>query len=192
LCSGELRVHFFWKFVDPRCGSKQEAGMNDWKQRMQKTTRDLAAQLRGIRTGTVDRGIIQTIRVDLQGRMVPINRLGAIKLQGDRILVLPFERESLPQIVKALCDSRLSAYALNPTTVCINVPALSVEQRHEIIRHVKSLGEDAKVSVRAIRQQARKQVETSGRGSLRVIQELTDTTVDEIERLVKAKVSELN
>src|SRR6516225_6045928 len=104
--------------------------MNDWKQRMQKTTRDLGEQLRGIRTGTVDRGVIQTIRVDLQGRSVPLIRLGAIKLQGDRILVLPFERESMAAIVKALCDSRLSAYALNPTTVCITVPALSVEQRH--------------------------------------------------------------
>ena len=133
--------------------------MYDWKPRMQKIARHFAEQLRGIRTGTVDRGVIQTIRVDLQGNAVPISRLGAIKMQGDRILVLPFDRASVPAIVKALSDSRLSAYALNPTTVCVSVPPMSVEQRDDIVRHVKKLGEEAKVAVRGIRQQVRKQIE---------------------------------
>ena len=166
--------------------------MYDWKPRMQKAARHLAEQLRGIRTGTVDRGVIQTIHVDLQGNSVPINRLGVVKMQGDRVLVMPFDRASVPAVVKALTESRLSAYALNPTTVCISVPPMSVEQREEILRHVKKLGEEAKIAVRGIRQQARKQIETSGRGSLRAVQEATDATVEEIEQLVKAKVSELS
>ncbi len=165
--------------------------MYDWKPRMQKAARHLAEQLRGIRTGTVDRGIIQTIRVDSQGSSVPIDRLGVVKMQGDRILITPFDRASVPAVVKALTESRLSAYALNPTTVCISVPPMSVEQRGEILRHVKKLGEEAKIAVRGIRQQARKQIETSGRGSLRAVQEATDVAVEEIEQLVKAKVAEL-
>jgi ribosome recycling factor len=68
---------------------------------------------------------------------------------------------------------------------------MSLEQRNEIARHVKKLGEQAKVSVRAIRQQARKQIESSGRGSLKRAQEATDAAVDEIGRLVKAKLAEL-
>ena len=97
---------------------------------------------------------------------MPINRLGAVKSQGDRILITPFDRANVPAIVKALNESRLSAYALNPTTVSVSVPPMSVEQRQEIARHVKKLGEEAKVAIRAIRQQARKQIEASGRGSL--------------------------
>ena len=158
---------------------------------MQKIARHFAEQLHGIRTGTVDRGVIQTVRVDLQGNAVPISRLGVIKMQGDRILVLPFDRATVPAIVKALSESRMSAYALNPTTVCVSVPPMSVEQRDDIVRHVKKLGEEAKVAVRGIRQQVRKQIEASGRGSLRAVQEATDTTIDEIEKLIKAKVAEL-
>jgi len=75
--------------------------------------------------------------------------------------------------------------------VCISVPQMSVEQREEILRHVKKLGDEAKIAVRGIRQQARKQIETSGRGSLRAVQEATDVAVEEIEQLVKAKVVEL-
>jgi ribosome recycling factor len=165
--------------------------MHDWKPKMQKVVRHFGDQLRGIRTGTISIGMIQTIRVDLQGHSVPINRLGVVKSQGDRILITPFDRASGPLIVRALGESRLSAYALNPTTVSVSVPPLSVEQRAETIRHVRKLGEEAKIAVRNVRQQARKQIEVSGRGSLRVIQEATDAAVAEIEKLVTAKVDEL-
>ena len=66
-----------------------------------------------------------------------------------------------------------------------------MEQREEIARHVRKLGEGAKVAIRAIRQQARKQIEVSGRGSQRVVQEATDVAIEEVERFVKAKVAEL-
>ena len=68
---------------------------------------------------------------------------------------------------------------------------MSVEQREETVRHVKKLGEEAKIAIRTIRQQARKQIEASGRGSQRAVQEATDAAIEEIEELVKAKVSEL-
>ena len=165
--------------------------MHDWKPKMQKVARHLAEQVRGIRSGTISIGLIQTIRVDCQGRSVPINRLGAVKSQGDRILITPFDRANVPSIVRALTESRLSAYALNPTTVCVSIPPLSVEQREETARHVKKLGEEAKIAIRSIRQQARKQIEASGRGSQRVVQEATDAAIEEVEQLVKAKVSEL-
>ena len=161
--------------------------MHDWKPKMQKVARHFAEQIRGIRSGTISIGLIQTVRVD----SVPMNRLGAVKSQGDRILITPFDRAHVPSIVRALTESRLSAYALNPTTVCVSIPPLSVEQREETARHVKKLGEEAKIAIRTIRQQARKQIEVSGRGSQRAVQEATDAAIEEIEQLVKAKVGEL-
>jgi ribosome recycling factor len=165
--------------------------MHDWKPKMQKVARHLAEQIRGIRSGTISIGLIQAIRVDCQGRSFPINQLGAVKSQGDRILITPFDRANVPSIVRALTESRLGAYALNPTTVCVSIPTLSVEQREETARHIKKLGEEAKIAIRTIRQQARKQIELSGRGSQRAVQEATDAAIEEIERLVKAKVGEL-
>jgi ribosome recycling factor len=165
--------------------------MHDWKTKMQQTTVHFAEQARAIRSGTVSIKLIQTIRVDCQGRPVAINRLGAVKSQGDRILITPFDRADLSLIVKALTESRLSAYALDPTTVCVSIPPLSLEQREETVRHIKKLGEEAKIAIRSIRQQARKQIEASGRGSQRVVQDATDNAIAEIEQLVKAKTAEL-
>jgi ribosome recycling factor len=164
--------------------------MNE-KPRMDRTVEHLAEQLRGIRSGTISIGLIETVRVPARGNLVPINRLGTARVQGDRILITPFDRANVPAIVKALNEARLGSYALNPTTVSVSVPPMSAEQRQEIARHVKKLGEEAKVAVRAIRQQARKQIESSGRGSLKRAQEATDAAIAEIERLVKAKLEEL-
>lgn len=164
--------------------------MNE-KPRMERTVEHLAGQLRAIRSGTISIGLIETVRVSVQGNLVPINRLGTARVQGDRILIAPFDRSNVPAMVKALTDARLGAYALNPTTVSVSVPPLSVEQRQEIARHVKKLGEETKVAIRGIRQQARKEIESSGRGSLKRAQEATDAAVAEVERLVKAKLDEL-
>lgn len=164
--------------------------MNE-KPRMDGAVQHLAEQLRGIRSGTISIGLIETVRASVQGNFVPLNRLGTARMQGDRILIAPFDPANVPAIVRALSDSRLSAYALNPTTVSVSVPPMSVEQRQEIARHVKKLGEEAKVAIRTIRQQARKQIEASGRGSLKRAQEATDAAVAEVERLVKAKLEEL-
>jgi ribosome recycling factor len=158
---------------------------------MQKTVSHLADQLAGIRTGTISLGFIETVRADRHGNSVPIRRLGVIKQQGDRILITPFDKADVPAVVKALGESRLNAYALNPTTLSVSVPPISMEQRGEIARHVKKLGEEAKIAIRAIRQEARKQIEVSGRGSQRRVQEATDAAVAEIDRLVKGKIEEL-
>jgi ribosome recycling factor len=80
----------------------------------------------------------------------------------------------VPAIVRALNEARLNVYVLNPSTVSVSVPPIREEERAEITRHVKRLGEDAKVAIRAIRQEARKRTEVSGRGSLCSVQEATD------------------
>jgi ribosome recycling factor len=138
----------------------------------------------GFRAGTISIGFSGwTAR-----GVLPRSDLGQ---QGDRILITPFDKSVIPAIVRALNEARLNAYALNPSTVSVSVPPISEEERAEIARHVEKLGEDAKVAVRAIRQEARQRIEVSGRGSHRGVQEATDVAVAEIDRLVRLKTEEV-
>jgi ribosome recycling factor len=171
--------------------SMVRVGMNDWKPRMRKTVRHLAEQLAGIRAGSLSVGFIETFRVSLHGNSVAIGRMASVTGQCDRIVITPFEQASVPAVVKALSDAKLNAYALNPRAVCVGVPPVSGEQKAELARHVKRLGEEAKVAVRAIRQDARKQIAARGQGSERVVQEATDAAVSEIESFLKAKLGEI-
>jgi ribosome recycling factor len=165
--------------------------MGDWKPRMQKAVRHLAEQLAGIRPGTLSVGFIETFRASLHGNSVAIGKMAGVTVRGDRIAITPYDPAHVPAVVKALSDARLNAYAQDPRTVVVAVPPVSGEQRAELARHVKKLGEDAKVAVRMIRQDARKAIAARGRGSQRAVQEATDAAVEEIERLVEAKLDEL-
>jgi len=165
--------------------------MDDWRGKMQKAVRHLADQLAGIRTGTLSVGFIETFRVSLRGSTVPMARLAMVAGRKDRIVVTPFDPADVPAVVKALTDARLNAYAADRATVCVGIPPISGDQRADIERHVKTLGEEAKVAVRAIRQATRQKLAASGRRSDRAVQEATDAAIVEVERLVKAKVAEL-
>ena len=179
--------------IDPWFGSSLERGqgMTDWNQRMQKTVRVLGEQLRGIRPGKLSVGFVETFRIQGHGGSMPIGHRAAVTSRNDRIIITPFDRADVAAIVKSLAEAKLNAYALNPSTVCVGIPPISVEQKAEIARHVKKLGEEAKIAIRSIRQEARKQIAVSGRGSERAVQERTDAAVKEIERLVEAKIAEI-
>src|SRR5262249_30012329 len=159
---------------------------NDWKPRMEKTVRHLADQLAGIRPGQLSVGFIETFRVPFHGNSTPVGRMAAVARQADRIVITPFDPSGVPAIVKPFTSSLLNAYALNPRTVGVGLPPVSGEQRAEMARQVKTLGEESKVAVRSIRQEARKRIAARGRGSERAVQEATDAAIAEIERLVKS------
>ncbi|WP_406693993.1 ribosome-recycling factor [Singulisphaera sp. Ch08] len=166
--------------------------MSDGTGRMNKSVRLLAEQLAGIRPGAMSPGFIETFRVTSQGRSLSIRQVATVAHRGDRITISPFDRTAVAAIVRSLVEAKLNAYALDPATICVTIPPISGEQRTEFARHVKKLGEEAKIAVRSIRQEARKQIETRGRGSLRAVQEATDTAIAEIDRLVKAKIADLS
>jgi ribosome recycling factor len=165
--------------------------MSEWTAKMQRPVQHLAEQLRGIRPGTLSVGFVDTFRVPVHGNLIPIRKLATVASRGDRILITPLDRDNTAGIVKALVEAKLNAYALNPTTITVGIPPISGEQRTEMVRHVKKLGEEAKVAIRSIRQDSRKQIAARGRGSQRAVQDATDAAVAEVERLIKAKIAEL-
>ncbi len=96
---------------------------------MLKTVRHLAEQLSGIRAGTLSVGFVETFRVSVHGNSVAIGRMSSITCQGDRIVVTPFDPYGVPKVVNALTDARLNAYSLDPSTVAVSVPPVSVREQ---------------------------------------------------------------
>jgi ribosome recycling factor len=166
--------------------------MNDWQPRMRKTVRLLSEQLATLRWGSVDAAFVKTVKAKVQGQAVPIGTLASVKTEGGRLMVSPFDPENAGAIRRALSSANFGAYAINPRTIAVSAPPVSGEQRQTLQKHVKKMGEDAKVAIRAIRQDARKAIQSSGRGSERRVQEETDAAIEEISRLVTAKTNELS
>ncbi|MFO0889920.1 MAG: ribosome-recycling factor [Isosphaeraceae bacterium] len=165
--------------------------MGDWERRIRRPVEHLAGQLKAIRSGTTSPASVMTIRVTWDAGSAPIAKLARVAQQGDRVVITPFDRDLVPAIVRALNESKQSAYALDPTRIAVSVPPMSGEQRAAIMRQVSGLAEEARVAVRQVRQDIRKQLAAAGKRSDKVIQDLTDAAVDEIDRMTKAKQEEL-
>jgi ribosome recycling factor len=141
--------------------------------------------------------------VDYYGSDVPINQVASVSLSDSRtISIQPFEKKMIQVVEKAIRDSDLG---VNPATtgdvVRVPMPALTEERRRELAKIVKHEGENSKVAVRNIRRDAMTHVkqllkdgevsEDEDKRAEKEIQQLTDKSIAEIDRIVAEKEKDL-
>jgi ribosome recycling factor len=172
-------------------------------EKMAKSVETLKNDLSKVRTGRAHTGLIDHLRVDYYGTDTPLNQVASITLADSRtISVQPFEKKMVAVVEKAIRDSDLG---VNPATsgdvVRIPMPALTEERRKELAKIVKHDGENAKVAVRNIRRDAMTHVkallkdgevsEDDDKRAEKEIQQLTDKSVADIDKLVAEKEKDL-
>ena len=128
------------------------------EERMEKSIVLLTDQLRGVRTGRANTGLVDSIRVDYYGSSTPLKQLANLSTpEPQQILIRPFDQTALGDIVKAIQASDLGLTPNSDNKVIrLNVPSLSVEQRKKLVARVKDLAEEARISIRNIRRDANK------------------------------------
>ncbi len=109
-----------------------------------------------IRANKANPSMIDSVKVDYYGSMVPISQIANVNTPDARTLsVQPWEKTMLNPIAKAITDANLG---LNPQNngevIIISVPPLTEERRKALVKQAKTVGEDAKVSIRQGRKEA--------------------------------------
>ncbi len=173
------------------------------EQKMQKSIEALKSDLGKVRTGRAHTGLLDHVQVDYYGSLVPISQVANITLVDARTIgVQPWEKPMVGKVEKAIRDADLG---LNPATqgdlIRVPMPVLTEERRRDLIKVVKSEGENAKVAVRNLRRDAnnalkealkKKEIpEDDERRAQDDIQKLTDRSVVEIDRLLAEKEKDL-
>ena len=173
------------------------------EQKMLKSLETLRTGLGKIRTGRAHTGLLDHIRVDYYGNPTPLNQVANVTLIDARTIgVSPFEKKLGGAIEKAIRDSDLG---LNPSSmgdlVRVPMPVLTEQRRKDLVKVVRSEGEDAKVAVRNVRREANEQLkkllkdkavpEDDERRAQEDVQKLTDRNIAEIDRMLAAKEAEL-
>ncbi|MRW90013.1 ribosome recycling factor [Duganella sp. FT80W] len=171
--------------------------------RMVKSLETLRADLAKVRTGRAHTGILDHVMVDYYGNPTPINQVASLTLVDARTIgVQPFEKKMAATIEKAIRDADLG---LNPSSqgdhIRVPTPALTEERRKEMVKLVKSEGEDAKVAVRNIRRDANEGLkklvkdkaisEDDERRGTDDIQKLTDKAIVDIDKMLAEKEKEV-
>ena len=171
----------------------------DVADKMDKTLENLDKKFKTVRTGRANPSSLDGVMVEYYGAMTPLKQLATISVpEARQLLIKPFDRGSLGAIEKAILNSNLGYNPGNDgETIRIVIPELTEDRRRELVKQVKALAEDAKVSIRNIRHEALEDVEKcelpedEEKGMEKDIQDLVNDYNKKIESLLKEKEQEL-
>lgn len=160
-------------------------------------------RLSKLRTGKASPTLLDGLMVEYYGAPTPLKQLATVAAPEARLLsVKPFDRSAIAAIERAIQAGNLG---LNPTNdgmmIRIQIPELTGERRREFSKLARDIGEDGKVAVRRVRQDANDQLKKEQKDGLITedalhqdrdeIQKLTDRYCADIDQTVKAKESEI-
>ncbi len=130
--------------------------MNDVEEKMQKAISLLESKLLNIRAGRANPSMLNGIMVSYYGSLTPIQSLANISVPEAReLLIKPFDRTCLKDIERAINEANIGISPVNNGEVIIlTVPELTMDKRKDYVKDARVLGEECKVSLRNIRQEA--------------------------------------
>lgn len=180
-----------------------EALYKETTDKMHKTIDAISRELGAVRTGKASIHLLDTVKVEAYGTVMPLNQVGTVNTPEPRLLVVQaFDKSTVGDIVKGIQKADLG---LNPVVdgqvIRIPVPALNEERRRELVRHCKHLAEEGRVAIRNIRRDANEHAkklqkdkdisEDQEKDALDEIQKLTDDYIKKIDDMVVRKEAEV-
>lgn len=131
------------------------------KQRLQETKDWLQKEYSGIRTGQANPGLLDSIRVESYGSMMPLNQIGSIGIEDARTLRLSlWDASRVSTVEQAIRDADLGiSVVADSAGLRIIFPELTVERREQLLKLAKNKLEEARIAVRSTRDEAMKFIE---------------------------------
>jgi len=148
--------------------------VDDCRNEMEKCAAAFSRELSRVRTGRASTALLEGIIVEYYGARTPLNHLASLSAPDPRLLVVqPFDKSVIGEIERAILRSDLGLMPQNDgKLVRIPVPELTEERRRDLVKHVRKMAEEFRVSVRSHR-----------RDGIEMLKELEkDKTVSEDER----------
>lgn len=173
--------------------------LEEAKEGMEKAIAHLKKQLSNIRAGKANPSMVGSVMVEYYGSQTPLNQVANVNTPDARTLsIQPYEKSMIQEIEKGIMQANLGFNPMNNgESVIINVPPLTEERRKQLTKQAKAEAEDAKVGVRNDRKQANQEIkkldlsEDYQKDVENDIQELTDSYIDRIEKILDSKEKEI-
>lgn len=158
----------------------------DTEDRMDKALGVLKNNLAGIRTGRATPGLLDSVKVTIYGSQTPLKQLASVGApEPQQLVIRPFDSSTIKEIEKAIVASELG---LNPQSdgriIRINIPPLSTDVRKKLVARIKDLSEESRVSIRNVRRDSNKAVDTAEKEKL-ISEDDRDKAKEDIQELTK-------
>ena len=170
------------------------------KTAMEKVLERFRDAMKKVRTGRAHPDMLSSVKVEAYGQFMPLNQVANVTVSdATMLLITPFDPTNIGAIENAIrADSTLG---LNPSddgrVVRVPIPPLTEERRKEIVKTVSERVEEAKIGIRNVREDARKDIkeaklpEDESRRAEKTIDDLTKEYTDKIDAEFKAKEAEI-
>ncbi|MGE5488222.1 MAG: ribosome recycling factor [bacterium] len=173
------------------------------RQRMEKVVSDFQHAISTIRTGRASISILDPVKVDYYGTPTPLNQVATLHVpEPSLITVQPWDVSQIGAIEKAIRSADLG---LNPSNdgrvIRVPIPPLTEERRKQLVKHLHKMAEEHRVSIRNVRRDANEALkklqkdkaisEDDERRALDEVQKMTDSFLQKIDQMAKAKEKEV-
>ena len=172
--------------------------------KMDKSIQSLKKDLSTLRTGRANTNMLDTIKVDIYGQLMPINQLATISVPEARLISIQiWDKNNINLVESAIQKSELG---INPQIdgqlIRLRIPDLTEERRKDLIKILKNMGEKGKVAIRNIRREANEELkkklkekvisEDENKNFEKNIQNLTDSNIENIDKILSGKEKEIS
>ena len=176
--------------------------LDDYEKRMRGAMDNLISNLSGIRSGRASTTLVDTIVVDAYGQKMKVKDLASVSVPEARTIKINVWDENLvTSVEKSIINSSLNLAPMTEGQIIrINLPDLTAERRSELAKNVKRLSEEAKISIRNIRQDGMNFIkklssQSTPEDDIKILQDdlqkLTDTYIETISEKSKNKENEI-
>ncbi len=181
-----------------------EFNEKNYSSKMDKSIQSFKKDISTLRTGRANNSMLDTIKVDVYGQLMPIEQLGTVSVPEARLISIQVWDKSNIQLIESAIQK--SDLGINPQVdgqiIRLRIPDLTEERRKDLIKILKNMGEKSKISIRNIRREANEDLkkklkdkaisEDENKNFERNIQKLTDLNIENIEKILSEKEKEIS
>jgi ribosome recycling factor len=174
--------------------------LKDTRSGMEKAVENSKREFSGIRSGKASPNMLDVVKVEAYGSMLPLNQVASVSAPEPRILlVTPFDKGMAKVIEKAIRESELG---LDPAhqggVIRVPLPSMTEQRRKELAKVLHKLAEDGRIAIRHARTDARDRVkkldgtsEDEKKSAEKELQKIHDDFIARLDALLKAKEAEI-
>ena len=181
-----------------------EFNEKNYTSKMEKSIQSFKKDISTLRTGRANTNMLDTIKVDVYGQLMPIEQLGTISVPEARLISIQVWDKSNTNLIESAIQK--SELGINPQIdgqiIRLRIPDLTEERRKDLIKILKNMGEKGKISIRNIRREANEDLkkklkaktlsEDQNKSFEKIIQKITDDNIANIDKILLEKEKEIS
>ena len=171
---------------------------------MDKSIQSLKKDISTLRTGRANTNMLDTIKVDVYGQLMPIDQIATVSVPEARLISIQVWDKSNSVLIESAIQK--SELGINPQidgqTIRLRIPDLTEDRRKELIKVLKNMGEKGKIAIRNVRREANEDLkkklkeklisEDDNKNFEKNIQKITDINIENIEKILAGKEKEIS